>query len=409
MIVDAALALRSKPIFFVPISIAYERIIEERSFVRELGGGEKEREDLGTLLKAPRVFRSRYGRLYIEFGEIFSFHESIREATPAAATLAAGRPQLAPKQRRTLIQNIAHRAVREIHRATVVTPASLVASALLAHRRRGMTHRELLEASSSLLASAKRFGARVTRPVVDAQGELSERAVEEAIGLFIDARLLVRHGDGADAIYRVPGERRIALEYYKNNILHFFAPNALVATGLLADAAEPVSEAALRARFEDLSQLFEHEFISRTPGDDQDFERLIEGMIAAGEIERMGDVLRPGAGRAGGRLSLYAGFLRGYFESYRLALRGLHTVSEVEIPIKDWTKRTLALGHRMYLAGELEKREALSRHKLENVLKALHDRGIVRVRSNGQFSRVTEAEADEKLRALESRLLSYTS
>src|SRR5262249_15377184 len=36
---------------YVPISIGYERVVEQRSYVHELSGGEKEKEDAGALLK----------------------------------------------------------------------------------------------------------------------------------------------------------------------------------------------------------------------------------------------------------------------------------------------------------------------------------------------------------------------
>lgn len=51
MIVDGALAA-GKRVYFCPISIGYERIVEEKSLVRELTGGEKRKEDVRGLLRA---------------------------------------------------------------------------------------------------------------------------------------------------------------------------------------------------------------------------------------------------------------------------------------------------------------------------------------------------------------------
>ena len=79
MVVDACLMLPGRKVSFVPISIGYERIVEERSYVDEQAGGEKAKENIGGLLKTPRVLRSRYGRLYLQFGEPLSFEDAMRE------------------------------------------------------------------------------------------------------------------------------------------------------------------------------------------------------------------------------------------------------------------------------------------------------------------------------------------
>jgi hypothetical protein len=67
----------------------------------------------------------------------------------------------------------------------------------------------------------------------------------------------------------------------------------------------------------------------------------------------------------------------------------------------------MALGQRMYLAGEIEQRESLSRPKLENAIQSLRDHGIVRL---GEFD-MLEAGDDLKkagsAKELEERLASY--
>src|SRR5258706_228590 len=72
MVVEAALAVPNKEVFFVPVSIGYERLVEGSAYVRELTGGEKQKENASGLLKTTRVLRGRYGRLNIQFGDILS-------------------------------------------------------------------------------------------------------------------------------------------------------------------------------------------------------------------------------------------------------------------------------------------------------------------------------------------------
>src|SRR5690606_23927382 len=123
MVVDAALLLHEKRVSFVPISIGYERIIEEQSYVRELSGEEQQKENVGGLLKTTTILRSRYGRLYVQFGEVMSFDELKQEARIEAGLDRHGTDALSPPARRTLVQRIAHRVTYEINSVTVVTPA----------------------------------------------------------------------------------------------------------------------------------------------------------------------------------------------------------------------------------------------------------------------------------------------
>lgn len=414
MIVEAALRLGDREISFVPISIAYERIIEEKSYVHELSGGEKKPESVGGLLAARRVLNAKYGRLYLEFGEVMSFRSLVAEAVALAGKndAARGAPSigeeetgLSPSQRRALVQRIAHRVSYEINRATVVTPAALIATALMAHERRGITHGQLVRAATQMLAVLRRLGARIAEPIVAADGSLRPEAVQETLRLFTDARLVEVVDDGRgdprkgeppdEPIYAIPDERRIALEYHKNTIVHFFVPSALIASALLALGGE-ADRSALRERVRTLSRLFKLEFMYRA---DADFEEIfadaIRSMEQAREIELADDLVARGRGAAGARISVYAEMLRTYFESYRLAVlsvRALRDGSVAALARKEWLKKTLALGRRRWLSGQITLRESISKPKLENALAALHDQRIVRI--EGETIRPGAAGAD---------------
>jgi glycerol-3-phosphate O-acyltransferase len=412
MIVDAALGLREKEINFVPISIGYERIIEEGSYVRELSGGEKQPESIGGLLGAGRVLRSKYGRLYLQFGEVLSFRSIVDEALALAGKndVARGEPSvvvlppggsapgtregetaLSPSQRRALVQRVAHRVTFEINRATIVTPASLTATALMAHKRRGITHGQLVRSARGLLAALQRFGARVAKPIVDGEDQFRPETLEETIRLFTDARLLTTVDDGRgdpkkgepadEAIYAVPEHRRIALEYHKNTILHFFVPSALIASSLLAMGGEAARE-AVRERVRKLSRLFKLEFQYRADAEfDEIFADALESMQQAGEVEIKGETVRRGGGPEGGRVSTYAEMLRTYFEAYRLTLFSVRPLQGgvASFTKKEWLKGVLARGQRRWLAGQITLRESLSRPKIENALAAFHDHQVIRL------------------------------
>ena len=412
MIVDAALKLRLKKVYFVPISVGYERIIEETSYVHELGGGEKKKENVGGLLKTPQVLRSKYGRLYVQFGKILPFEDVLQEVL--GEERASTRRGIKPPERRTLVQRIAHQTTYQIDRVTVVTPAALVATALLAERRRGITTELLRERARVLLGALRRLGARVADSLLAEDGEsLREETFEEAVQLFLDAKLLRYAEKGASPIYTVPDPRRLALEYYKNNVLHFFVPSAMISAVVEQVGEEGELEvAALREEVRWLSRLFKYEFMYRA---DAPFEAIFEDalgtMEGAGELVRAGEDgerVRVGEGEAGARVPLFASMLRSYFEGYLLAVRALQQVGADGVERKAWMKRALTIGQRMYLAGELERREAVSKPKMESALKALKDLGVVGFGAGETLTpprgEASEAEVAEAVAELEARL-----
>jgi glycerol-3-phosphate O-acyltransferase len=334
------------------------------------------------LNKTPEVLRSRYGRLYIQFGEVMPFEKLVEDAVGEDGK-ASRLSELDPVNRRNLVQRIGHRATYEINRVTVVTPAALVSTCLMVNRRRGMSRANLAENATLLRDVLRRMGARLA-PTIDDPGPINLRALDEAVSLLRDGKLVLQHGEGKDAVFTVPEERRVALEYYKNNIIHFFVDRALISAALLVREDErAVSEHALRERVRKISRLFKYEFMYRADAEfDVIFDDALNDMLNAGELERFVDRVRP-TDDLGHRVSIYATMVRSYFEAYLLAGRAVQDLPAEGMARKDWMKRSLALGQRLYLAGELEDRESISKHKLETAFQALRDHGLVRVGAKG--------------------------
>ncbi len=407
MLFDSARKLPATKVRLVPISIGYERIIEERSFVHELGGGEKQSENVGDLLKSSSILRSKWGRLYVQFGDIIDFDEFLESTRRRSASGLHTIEELSPNQQRSAVRALAHKVMYSINEVTVVTPAALVATALLSHRKRGMTKSALIDTCGDLLSTLATMGARIAHQLRIGDGRIREDTIEEALRLFIDARLIIAHDTGPEPIYTIDSERRIALEYYQNTTIHFFVPNALIASALLVDREEWASIARLNDRVQQLSRLFKHEFIFRTDATfDQIFQEALKAMELAGEVEIRDGKVQATEGVRRQRLERYATMLQTFFESYLLALRGAEIALDGPIPKKDWYKRTLALGQQMYLAGEIERRESLSKLKLETAVQALQDYELIQV--NGDtLERGIGVESVADLHALEPKLTGF--
>ncbi len=53
----------------IPVYIGYDRVVEEKAYLQELGGAPKEKERATEMIKSSKLLRRRYGRVYMNVGE----------------------------------------------------------------------------------------------------------------------------------------------------------------------------------------------------------------------------------------------------------------------------------------------------------------------------------------------------
>jgi glycerol-3-phosphate O-acyltransferase len=432
MVVDAALGVTGRKIYFCPISIGYERFVEEKAFVHELSGGEKKAEDMRGLVSSVGAMIGRYGRLSVQFGEPLTLEAVLREFDASAG--AADLTKLTPARRRAVVTRLAYRVMNEINRVTAVTPGALVATALLTHDKRGLPHEELVETCERLAKTLYAFGARFSPSLAHPThaGKIRQTAIRDALDLFARAGHVEAYLPGApvgtkdrvapaeDAVYVVPPQARLSLDLSKNLVTHFMVGRAMIATALLAppqtapSSGPPPSEPragvptqAVRERVQALSRLFKFEFQFRADAPfDQIFEEEVDAMIRDGEIVRSGETLAPAGEEGAKQIALYANVVRSFLEGYRVAARGLTALVRGPLAVKDLTRRAIASGERMFLAGEIERREAVSRPVIENAYAAFVDQGYVN-RTDGKFVLPDSYGSASAVRTIEMRIAGY--
>ena len=417
MLVDGALQIQNRPVYFIPVSIGYERIVEASSYEQELSGGEKHKEDAAGLLKSTEVLRHRYGRINIQFGRELLLSDICKEikVRPNA--------QMASTDRRALVTRLANRTMDEINQVTAVTPGALTAMALLSDKRRSVSHEELLERCQRLLGVLTSYGARVT-PRTGTAGQVREEAVREAVQLFVDADLVEAHEPGDDdsherrqhrtgsgVLYRIPERKRLELDTSKNHIAHFFVERSLVATAFLMSRQTSVKVPYVRDRVQQLSRLFKYEFRFRADASFQQiFLDTLDVMERDKELVRREDTLEVGAGREGWSgdvwLRTYAAIIRNFIESYRIAARGLRFLVKGPMPEKDLVKKTLSVGRRMFLSGDVELAEAVSKPALHNAFLSFVDEGYL-TSTDKKYSLTASFSNEQAINTIEGRIEGY--
>jgi glycerol-3-phosphate O-acyltransferase len=368
MIMDAAANAREgRAVTFLPIYVGYEQIAEERAYARELAGASKEKESVGQLARAAGVLRERYGKVYLRVGE------PIR-----ADSLGTGAEwrALSRAKRDEALLGLGERILHRINGQAVLLPTALVALAVLAHPRRGVRRAELRARVERLRAFLQVAGVHEGRGVAHVDGLL-----DEAITRFVVGRMLTEVKEGAETVYIVQTERRLTLEYYKNAVMHAFAPAAYFAGAVRALGRDEIDLHEVTRLLTVQQFLLRYEFILDPDADASEHERrAIAELVAYGAVEIRGtQVIVSERSRVGEVANLTANFL----ESYLLLLL---TAGDGRSSWKSLPNDALARGRTMLAADELSRSESLNLVTLQNAARAFREDNVLLVSPEGAVS-----------------------
>ena len=339
-------------LIFVPASISYDRILEEKSYLKELGGVEKEQESFKQVLKSRRFLKRKYGKIYIRFGKPLSLKEYL------ARTGNHGEQTH---------RHLASHLIQSINKVTLVTPLALVASAILTKHRRGFHIYELTSTAKILFEFLKRYGT----PTATSLNNF-EKTVEETVSLLINRKVvsLLKDVDGMETFYYVDEEKKPELEYYKNSIIHCFISYSFVAVSLLAETEEVKSDEAILTDYRFLKELFKNEFVYDSDKDIQeeinkvtsyflDVSFIIRTSMNGGfKLTRLGF----------DNLPIWAALARTFLESYWIVTQSLIQFENKKIKTANLLKNTNNLAQRFYKLGLINHLEAISQLNFKNAI-----------------------------------------
>ncbi|MBM4370260.1 MAG: 1-acyl-sn-glycerol-3-phosphate acyltransferase, partial [Deltaproteobacteria bacterium] len=428
-VVEAVLSGGARDVTIIPVSITYDRIIEAGAYSREITGGEKEAENVGSVIRSAQVLDKRYGTVYVSGGKPLRVLEFLREGW-------TGDPGALPEEaRRRQIKRLGYSVLDGINRAAVVTPSALAALVLLSHLRRGISRTRLsrtlgflvrfvrergytlslsldraLKAHAMALAQVREEAHRTgsSDRVDEARGEAVLPVVQDALrALRAERHIRTTEVDG-EVIYSVVPDRRVELDYYRNTILHMFLRESFAAFSLLAreyQGAVPPEDVLGDLRF--LSGLLKGEFIYRVGALEDEARAAISGLAAEGAVDRETDGLRI---RPGGeaRLLLFRNMLLPVVESYAVCADHLGLLRRRgPLGSKELVRRLLENARREYHEGTITCQEAVSQVNLANAVRAFRERGILAEIGDGHDRgklRVASESSERELEALRERL-----
>jgi glycerol-3-phosphate O-acyltransferase len=204
-----------RDIWFVPVALNYDRVLEDRSLIRELID-ERDRPSrwtqLGTVLTylASNTLRlltgrlKRYGRVAVNFGTPQSLRAWLR--TVPENVLSLPKEERLPK-----LEGLARDVLARIGAIIPVTPVPLAAAALLSFGQTVINKEALLERMDQLRDRLQDVNGKVVRG-----GARIAEVWDRAWRMLKMRRLVI--ADGATLVILPRG--RPLLEYYANSIAH---------------------------------------------------------------------------------------------------------------------------------------------------------------------------------------------
>jgi len=222
MTVRAYLRQPTRPVLFQPVYIGYEKLMEGNSYLDELSGKPKQGESVWALLAGvPRVLRSNYGQVVVNFGEPVRLEQMLATHAPAWDGTPLDDDDR-PDWLSDTVDATAQAIQVNVNRAADVNPVNLLALALLSTPKHAMGEGDLLTqlALSKTLLAELPYSEHVT---------VTPHAPAEIVAHGEEIGMLTRTAHPLGDVLGVDGDTAVLLSYFRNNVLHLFTAASWIA------------------------------------------------------------------------------------------------------------------------------------------------------------------------------------
>jgi len=212
VIVSTHLRGNKEDILFVPVSLSYEHVIEDRDYGKENTGAEKTKENLASLIRARSVFRYNYKEVIVEFGEAISLKDFVKQRNLT-------------KNRGEVVPQLAQELVIRVQTQSALSLQAALATALLTSPGYGLMRTELDNKISNLMELAKAFFASQNKSLdnfmTPSLRKFIEHGARSSSDIFSSGIFESKRCVNQDLIF-VQGKFRFTADFYKNTTLHIF-------------------------------------------------------------------------------------------------------------------------------------------------------------------------------------------
>lgn len=395
-LLDSVLSGRVEDAIICPVSTQYDKVIETESYISELLGQPKPKENLQDFLSASSVLSLKLGRVDVRFHEPWSlraFIDAQQARANNSATLHSQANLQSSEGRVRLLRTLGFKVLSEINAVSVVMPTALIGTVLLTLRGRGVGKAELVRRVEWLSDRVRNKGGRVAHFA----GAPTEVVVDRGLEVLGSGLVGIVDGLPETTYYAVD---RFQLSFYRNMTIHLFISEALVSAAMYTRVKQGGGPANQRISFEALydqvsflSQIFRGEFIYPTAGLLVNLEATLQGLekdeVISIERDTNGKISSAGlhdTERKSGRenFDFYCFLIWPFIESTWLggvSLMGLTPPpgqkNDVWLDTLKTQDAAQLLGKTLYHQGDLSYFEAVNKETLKNAFFLFEEEGII--------------------------------
>uniref|UniRef100_A0AC35U7K0 PlsC domain-containing protein n=1 Tax=Rhabditophanes sp. KR3021 TaxID=114890 RepID=A0AC35U7K0_9BILA len=398
----------------VPVTINYDRVMEEALYGYELLGFPKPKESTSSLFKARSILQERYGNVYVTFGETIStrsfFNSKIDRIKISQQPI--NNIQFDDAVRDT-IKEFAHSIITIHNTNSIVTVWPVIAFSILTlHNSNSLL---LIEGNStclsrqvlkvSLINKVKSFINLLTKLKINLEFFESNIEVEIERHLLLHNNLFAHSGEkyieigkfkieeskAASAFISEVAVTTIILQNYTNQILHYVVNNSFVALSIMKNKNQNIELTELYCDYVMLKSVFRYEFVHVHSHFSMDFEKSINDLISIGCIKREGDTIKM---TNPSTLEQISSFLNNFVNGYVYVMDTIKQMGGYEL-----TQENVIAACQLQMAKDILNKkyfyvQNLSTDFLKNVLATLfHQKALVKS-STGNDSNVINIDSD---------------
>ena len=224
MTIRSFASLSDEKVKLIPTYIGYEKIIEGNSYLSELLGEEKKRENFLDLFKTIKDFGNFLGNAYINFGEPIDLKDFL-EQKEGLKDYTIDSPLDRPIWLKKATSRLGIEVMKGINKSSAITTSSLFSLSLLTETTQSLDTKIIskrIELFIDLIQRNQNFK----------DVWLTEDSPEKIIAKTEELGLINSQLIGGEKVFRPTRNEAALLSFYQNNISHFFLLYSLVCLSL---------------------------------------------------------------------------------------------------------------------------------------------------------------------------------
>lgn len=291
MILKAFFLSEVSDILFVPISINYDRILEESLFAFEMLGVPKPKESTSGLFKSMTILKEEFGNIYVHMDAPISVRQFFgNKIDRSVHNLGPLHQQELTENEKNLLPSLAYKILHRHQKASVVTVFNLIALVLnnnLSYNKTLLTIEELTEEVEWIKNIIKDLGGSIytenlyknVKEALSVHKGLIKLNEDKKLTLIknkvnqqaFNPKKLKAHALNDDVMtHSVPF---VMLQIYTNAVLHYFVELNII---LISLKIKPMDRDQLFDNYQFLRTLFAKEFVTFSAKDQTVFDVALE-------------------------------------------------------------------------------------------------------------------------------------